>query len=665
MLSVVSASVTLAVNFAPAVNYAVGTTPEAIAIADFNGDGRPDLAVANFGSNNVSILIGNGDGTFRATTAYHTGSRPLSVIAADFNHDGKMDLALANNTSSGTVTILLGTGTGSFQSAVLYNTGSYSRWATAGDFNGDGNLDLAVVNQNSNNLSILLGNGDGTFQAAVNYACGSAPVFAIAADLNGDGFLDVAVADASGGSSSVVSVLLGNGNGTFQAATSYGVGSRPESLAVKDFNGDGILDIASANFDASNMSILIGKGNGSFQPAVNYPVGAAPISIVAADFNGDGKTDLATADFRAAKAGVLLGNGDGTFQPVAYFSAASSPRGIASADFNGDNAPDLAVVNETSQNVSVLLNSGGTVCTTTSFPNPSTQGQSVTLTTTCTPGLAGGATPTGTITWIENGNTTVGTASLSAGTAMISTTTLAAGKDSIVADYSGDATYNPNAAPALIQTVNGGGSAAATLTPSSLTFATQLVKTVSPPQNITLTSTGTSALSITSIAVTSTNFAETNNCPSSLAPGASCTISVTFQPMAKGVLTGTLQVTDNASNSPQTASLTGTCTFVQLVPASLNFGTVTVGTTSAPQTVTLTNEGTSGKLNITGIKFTGTNPADFAQTNTCGSSVPARGTCTITVTFTPTATGTRTASLGVYDDGGGSPQTVAVSGTGM
>ena len=124
LLGLAVASVGRAVNFAAAVNYAVGSTPEAIAIADFNKDGRPDLAVANFGGNNVSILIGNGDGTFRSTTAFHTGSRPLSVIAADFNHDGNMDLALADNTSSGTVSVLLGTGTGSFQAAVLYNTGS-------------------------------------------------------------------------------------------------------------------------------------------------------------------------------------------------------------------------------------------------------------------------------------------------------------------------------------------------------------------------------------------------------------------------------------------------------------------------------------------------------------------------------------------------------------
>lgn len=665
VLSAVTATTALAVNFATAVNYAVGTTPQAIAIADFNSDGRPDLAVANFGGNSVSILIGNGDGTFRSTTAFHTGSRPLSVIAADFNNDGNMDLALADNTSSGTVSVLLGTGTGSFQAAVLYSTGSYARWATAGDFNGDGKVDLAVVNQTSNNVSVLLGNGDGTFQPAVNYNCGSAPVFVTTADFNGDGFLDLAVADASGGSQSDVSVLLGNGNGTFQAATSFAVGSRPEALTVKDFNGDGILDMVSANYNSSNVSVLIGNGNGTFQSAVNYAAGASPISIVTADFNGDGKADLAVADFKGSTTGVLIGNGDGTFQPVVFFGAASSPRGIGSADFNGDNAPDLAVVNESSKNVSVLLNTGGTFCSTSSFPNPSQQGQSVSLTTTCKPGLAGGATPTGSVTWIENRNTTVGTASLSLGTAVFSTTTLAAGEDSIVADYSGDTTYNPNTAPAFTQTVNGGGSAAATLSPASLTFATQLVKTVSPPQTVTLTSTGTAALNITSIAVTSANFAETNNCSSSLAPGASCTITVTFQPAMKGVLTAMLQVTDNASNSPQTASLTGTCTFVQLVPGTLNFGTVTVGTTSAPQTVTLTNESTSAALSITGFSFTGADPLDFAQTNTCGASVPARGTCTITVTFTPLATGARSASLNVFDDGGGSPQTVGVSGTGM
>src|SRR5207249_1967870 len=190
------------------------------------------------------------------------------------------------------------------------------------------------------------------------------------------------------------------------------------------------------------------------------------------------------------------------------------------------------------------------------------------------------------------------------------------------------------------------GVSAATLSPTSLTFSSQNVGATSAPQAVTLSNSGSAPLSISSIAITgadSGDFAQTNNCNSSLAAGAQCTINVTFRPAATGTRTGTLTVTDNASGSPQTASLTGTgvAPAATLSPTSLTFASQDVGATSAPQAVTLSNPG-SGPLSISSIAITGANSGDFAQTNNCGSSVAAGAKCTINVTFRPTATGTRT-----------------------
>ncbi len=239
---------------------------------------------------------------------------------------------------------------------------------------------------------------------------------------------------------------------------------------------------------------------------------------------------------------------------------------------------------------------------------------------------------------------------------------------------------NANGSPQTVPLTGTGAAApapAVTLSPTSLAFGNQNVGTTSAAKTVTLTNSGNAALSISGIALTGTNaadFAQTNTCPispSTLAAGANCTISVTFTPSTTSAETAAVSITDNASGSPQSVSLSGTgvqpAPGVNLSPTSLSFGNQNVGTTSAAQTVTLTNNGTSA-LTITSIGVTGTNAADFAQTNTCPlspSTLAAGANCTISVTFTPTATGTRTASLSVADNASGSPQTVALSGTGV
>jgi len=224
----------------------------------------------------------------------------------------------------------------------------------------------------------------------------------------------------------------------------------------------------------------------------------------------------------------------------------------------------------------------------------------------------------------------------------------------------------------LTISLSGSGVAApiASLSPSNLTFASQALGTSSGAKAVMLMNSGGTALSISSIALTGANpsdFAQTNTCGSSVAAGGNCTISVTFTPTACGTRTATVTVTDNATGSPQSVSLSGTGgntgAAASLSPISLTFSSQTVGTSSAAQTITLNNTG-SASLSISSIALTGTNPSDFTQTNTCGSSVAAGGNCTISVTFTPAVTGTLTAAVTLSDNAAGSPQSVSLSGTG-
>ena len=342
-------------TFQTAVSYGVGASPRSVTLGDFNGDGNLDLTVANYGSNNVSILLGNGNGTFQTAMSYGAGTNPISVSSGDVNGDGNLDLAVANY-GSNNVSVLLGNGNGTFQAAVNYGVGTNPYSVATGDVNGDGNIDLAVANSFSNNVSVLLGNGHGTFQTAGSYGAGTAPSSVTTGDFNGDGNLDLAVANSG------ISILLGNGNGSFQTAVNYGVGTYPYSVTTGDFNGDGNIDLAVANHSSNNVSILLGDGNGTFQAAVNYGVGTNPSSVTTGDFNGDGNIDLAVANTSSGNISILFGNGNGTFQTGVYYYGGAYPSFVTSGDFNGDGNLDLAVANlavgNNTRSVSILLGNG-------------------------------------------------------------------------------------------------------------------------------------------------------------------------------------------------------------------------------------------------------------------------------------------------------------------
>jgi len=341
-----------------------GTDPIFVATADFNLDGHADLVVASAGSNSVQVLLGGGDGTFQSGFTYATGSAPVGITIADFNGDGIPDLAVANS-GSGNVSILLGGTGGTFSQAINYTLGGSPFAVVAGDFNGDGIADLVVAGFGL--LSVMIGNGDGTFQAPLNYSGSASHFRSIAtADFNGDGIPDLVLTNLYGATTSVsgtsVSVLIGNGDGTFQASVNYATGTQPISVAVGDFNGDGIPDLAVANFSSNSVSVLLGKGNGTFQAAVNRAVGSVPYSVAVGDFNGDGKQDLVVSNTQGVSGvSVLLGNGDGTFAAATNYNVGISDIVAATVgDFNSDGVSDLALAVGTSGGM-ILLGAANTL----------------------------------------------------------------------------------------------------------------------------------------------------------------------------------------------------------------------------------------------------------------------------------------------------------------
>ena len=334
-------------------NQEAGDEPYQTIAADFNGDSLLDLATANGGSDDVTIHLGNGNGTFQTGAHFVAGDLPCSLAAADFDGDGALDLATANN-SSDDVSILLGDGDGTFQPPSHYDAGNQARFLDVGDFDSNSHLDIAVANRADDTVSILLGNGDGTLQAAVHYGVGDEPRHIVAGDLNGDGIEDLVTAIYQADN---VAVLLGNGNGTFQAASHYSVGDGPVWTLPADFNEDGKVDIVSSNYRSDDISILLGNGDGTFQPPSHTSCGDQPGGSASTDFDEDGHLDLVVCNKNDDNLAVFLGNGDGTFQSPFTIAAGDGPYTVALGDFDRDKKPDLAVPNRYADTVSIFLES--------------------------------------------------------------------------------------------------------------------------------------------------------------------------------------------------------------------------------------------------------------------------------------------------------------------
>jgi hypothetical protein len=363
-------------TFATAPAFGTGANPLAIAAGAFTSSGLPDIVTVGF-DGQAHVLLNNGDGTFRSGPTLSVPGVGTSVVVGDFNGDGQSDIAVFSRDEIGAdsaVDVFLGNGDGTFQPAQVFDLGPHAESTfgkiVAGDFDNDGRLDLAVLFEDNSVrrsfVEVLLGNGDGTFQAAARKQLGelSEASGLAAADFNGDGKLDLVVSHAGDafGNGSVVSVLLGNGDGTFQDPSIITVAGNPFSIAVGDFKGDGIQDIVTANspsaFSPGTVSVLLGHGDGTFAAPVNYQVGVEPADIIVGDFQGDGILDIVVVNSFSNSVSVLRGNGDGTFQNAVDYLVGVDPRSVVAADFNGDGALDLAVANDHSNDVSVLLNRG-------------------------------------------------------------------------------------------------------------------------------------------------------------------------------------------------------------------------------------------------------------------------------------------------------------------
>lgn len=499
---------------------------------------------------------------------------PASVLAGDLNRDGKPDLVIVSNEGTGIPSnayVLLGNGDGSFGPASSYPIGtagnSLPGRPTLADLRGNGQLDL-IAPSVGGFVNVLLGNGDGTFQPSVSYPTNNESATGVTVgDFNGDKKIDLGVAayvTVHNGFTANVDVLLGNGDGTFgmPISTPLSQGGITTSIASGDFNRDGVLDVAGAY----GLQVLLGNGNGTFQSDGTYILGATAQDIVAADFNGDGILDLAViqSDGQLGQVSVFLGRGDGTFQTPTNVATGLGSWGMAIADVNSDGRLDLVV--GTSKGFSV---------------------------------------------WLGNGD---GTFSLGATVPVMG----ASGFTSYVAA----ADFNNSSHPGVAVTTSSsvfvflqGSLPTLFPSPAVLNFAPQAPGTSSSAQTVTLTNSGTATLTLSRIGisgVSASGFAQSNNCPSTLAVNASCQVKVTSTPNAAGAQTASLNITDNAPGSPQMVGLSGTGQDFSLGVTSQTTITVTRGQAANYAVVVSAISGFSQTVDLS-----------------C-SGIPPQSTCTVT-----------------------------------
>jgi hypothetical protein len=360
-------------------SFGVGLVPWDVAVADFNGDRHPDIAVTNQFDNTVSILLGEGGSLFGPQATFAAGSGPAGLAIGDFNGDGHPDLVVADENDN-TVSVLLGNGSGGFGAPTGVSLGpsqvidSPTSVAVA-DFNGDGHADVVATlfdNAEGSTVSVLFGTGTGSLSTPTTLSVGSGPLAVAVGDFNSDQSPDIAVTNSN---DNTVGVLLNQGNGTFAPETTFHGGGYPWGIATGDFNQDGHLDLAVTNFVVmGTVSVFLGTGTGSFGPETSFSVGMSPVGVTVGDFNGDGRPDLAVSNYGNFTLGVLLGDGPGHFSHQTAFGGLNGPEGAAVGNFDSAGRDDVAVANTTQGGPVSEPPSNGTVTVVSTSPTATSCG---------------------------------------------------------------------------------------------------------------------------------------------------------------------------------------------------------------------------------------------------------------------------------------------------
>ena len=776
--------------------YPVASAPVQVVAADVNGDGNLDVVVAHNDPAGVGILLGNGDGTFQSEVTYSVGNPATNLAVGDVNDDGFPDVVVTNSGTGGEnqLTVLLNNGNGTFKSGSTFQAGVGASQVELADLNGDGILDIAVLNLGETDIGILTGNGDGTFQNQVTWQVGTQPIVFAIADVNGDGVPDFAIGGSAGPSEAQSTFLFSQSGGGYQLYNdpslienmSYdGPNVLITSVQATDLDGDGVPDLL-WGFSGNTYAITYSSEypmniyTWLFLGISSSPSGGATSSMAAADLNGDGIKDILTIPNGANKATFVFGT---QLMGTNYLPLnITSPVG---PHYFGDsivtNAPEYGVTNDANPTEILiepvpqitfnpsflefgpvaggavygpmpvtLTNSGSAPLTISSIVISGTGISEYTQTNNCpvSPAtLAAGSSCTILVTFIapnvgaatepvqynailsvsSNANTTpqpvqivgwaesgfalvfsesvtvtdtehvgqavfIGAAGGIVETIHVTDTPSAkSNSESLIFAETVHVTDTASSVMALAIGGNGGvtenihvtdtpsviGPApAVSLSATTLTFASQGLGTTSALQTMIVKNVGSSPLVFGSTPVGFTgagasSFRQVNTCASSsVSVGATCFVQISFLPDSAGPLSATVTLADNASNSPQTISVSGTgvTPTLSLNSTSLTFDSVNVGSTSAAQNVIVTNTSSSAGLWIGPPVLTGANAAEFGFVNQCtvpSAGVPAGQTCTISVTFAPTTIGSASATLTLNDYAPGAPQQISLSATGI
>jgi hypothetical protein len=535
-----------------------------ISAADFRNNGTQDLAIALTDADDVDVMLGNGDGTFQRPVAYPANEGTSWVATGILTNSGNIDIAVANGFGK-FATVMLGNGDGTFQKSRIIPTPNAPSFIGIGDFDGDEIADLIVTD--APYVSVLPSAGDGTFRKPINTSLGFIPGGFGIGDFDGSRTLDLAM-EAMFDDQNALVILMGNGNGTFRHGQRLNFSAPVGTPAAADFRGNGNLDLALP--EGGSVQVLLGNGDGTFAAPVAYSALVFVDTVVLGDFNGDGKQDIAAVgvfpgSVQPTGFSLLLGNGDGTFQPPIFFPAAPKDACFAAAaDFNGDGMLDLAVTDDHATSFTAVLNTGIAAFSPTTpiafpdqFAGSTSAPQSVSLTNKGTAALSISSMNASTPYAVSS---TCGKSVAPGATCNLNITFSPTAQGTFAGTIS--IMDSASTKPQVIE-VSGAGTIV-TLSPPSLTFGPQKLGTTSPPQRVQLTNTGKIPMTVSKVSVHGDNwtgFDATDNCPSSLAAGANCTITVEYRPLLGfGPQTANVYVTDSGGGSPQIVALSGKAT---------------------------------------------------------------------------------------------------------